>query len=109
MIEMTLAAFKLGMGDEVWIKNGVFPQKNTSVFSLKNSAKRDTRPLRGMFNSPIYVQVEGGCKKEQGGKLALAPVWGICSAGQNEVNNRYCQGVLFSFIQKNCIIFSKKI
>ena len=30
----------------------------------KNSAKRDTRPLKGMFNSPIYVHVGGDLEKE---------------------------------------------
>ena len=32
--------------------------------NLKNSAKRDTRPLKGMFNSPIYVHLGGEPKKK---------------------------------------------
>ena len=31
---------------------------------IKNSAKRDTRPLKGMFNSPIYVHMGGEAKKK---------------------------------------------
>ena len=30
----------------------------------KNSAKRDIRPLKGMFNSPIYVHVGGDPKRK---------------------------------------------
>ena len=37
MIEMTLTAFKLGMGDDFWTKKEVFPLKNTSVYSIKNN------------------------------------------------------------------------
>ena len=41
--------------------------KNQRMFinesKTKNSAKRDTRPLKGMFNSPIYVHLGGEPKK----------------------------------------------
>ena len=55
-----------------------FKQRKLKIISIsvvmeimkKNSAKRDTRPLKGMLNSPIYVQVERGSEKEQGEKLA---------------------------------------
>ena len=43
------------------LKNG---DDNKNENEQKNSAKRDKRPLKGMFNSPIYVHLGGEPKKK---------------------------------------------